>query len=100
MNRQLANDKATTVQTESGLTAQALAAKSAAETDRDSERSAFNTDRQRITQEKSTQAQALQQQVTVANDATEVKVAELAALGKENTILSQTIGAMKILRQP
>ena len=100
MNRQLANDKATTVQTESDLTKQALDAKLAADNMRASERSEFNTDRQRITQEKSDQAAASKVQVDAANDAKQVKVAEVAALGKENTILSQTINAMKILRQP
>ena len=78
----------------------ALAAKKDAETDRDNERSAFNVDRQRITNEKTAQAEALQDDVRKANDAKDVKVQEVAALGKENNILMQTIDAMKILRQP
>jgi hypothetical protein len=99
-NRQLALDKVTTVQTESELTAKAEDAQKAAETVRDTERSAFNTDRQRITNEKVAQKQTLEKQVSDANQETAEKVKEVLELEQDTDTLRGTITGMKILRQP
>ncbi|MEE2686375.1 MAG: hypothetical protein VYB09_08690 [Planctomycetota bacterium] len=99
-NRQLAIDKSTTVQTESELTASALTAKSAAESDRDSERTAFNTDRQRITKEKVDQKTTQDQQIAAANQKTATFKEQVDALEVDAETLQGTITSMKILRQP
>lgn len=99
-NLQLAGEKVKLTTDKTDAIAQADAKTQAATTDLTSERASFNTDRDRINGEKQTQAQALQNQVTQANQARDAKLQEVAALGKEVGILQQTVDAMKILRQP
>jgi hypothetical protein len=99
-NLQLAGEKVKLATDKTDAIAQADAKTQTANTDLTGERSAFNTDRDRINGEKQTQAQALQNQVIQANQTRDAKLQEVSALGKEVGILQQTVDAMKILRQP